>query len=59
MVVKIGDLELDTTNISQADIEKLKKMLPEIQKTKDLSELDIILEAIHYIRALESRLRQK
>ena len=53
MVVKIEDLELDTSKISQADLEKLKKMLPDLQRAGDLSQLDIILEAIKYIKTLQ------
>ena len=53
MGVKIGEVELDTSNISQADMEKLKKMLPDLQQSGKLSQLDIILEAIQYIKTLQ------
>ena len=53
MAVKLEDLELDTSKISQADLEKLKKMLPDLQRAGDLSQLDIILEAIKYIKTLQ------
>ena len=56
MVMKIGGLELDTSNISQADMEKLKKMLPDLQQSGKISQLDIILEAIQYIQALHQTL---
>ena len=46
MGVKIGEVELDTSNISQAD----KKMLTDLQQSGKLSQLDIILEAIQYIK---------
>ena len=59
MGVKIGEVELDTSNISQADMEKLKKMLPDLQQSGKLSQLDIILEAIQYIRTLQYKLRTK
>ena len=59
MGVQIGSLELDTSNISQADMEKLKKMLPDLQQSGKLSQLDIILEAIQYIRTLQYKLRTK
>ena len=59
MGMKIGEVELDTSNISQADMEKLKKMLPELQQSGKLSQLDIILEAIQYIRTLQYKLRTK
>ena len=58
MGVKIGEVELDTSNISQADMEKLKKMLPELQQSGKLSQLDIILEAIQYIKTLQHKLKQ-
>ena len=35
--IKIGEVELDTSNISQADMEKLKKMLPDLQQSGKLS----------------------
>ena len=53
MVVKLEDLELDTSKISQDDLEKLKKMLPDLQQAGNLSQLDIILEAIKYIKTLQ------
>ena len=56
MGLSIGGLELDTSNISQADIEKLKKMLPDLQQSGKLSQLDIILEAIQYIKTLQYNL---
>ena len=56
MGLSIGGLELDTSNISQADMEKLKKMLPDLQQSGKLSQLDIILEAIQYIKTLQYNL---
>ena len=56
MGVKIGEVELDTSNISQADMEKLKKMLPDLQQSGKVSQLDIILEAIQYIKSLQYKL---
>ena len=53
MGVKIGEVELDTSNISQADMEILKKMLPDLQQSGKLSQLDIILETIQYIKTLQ------
>ena len=58
MGVKIGEIELDTTNLSQADMEKLKKMLPDLQQSGKLSQLDIILEAIQYIKSLQYTLKK-
>ena len=56
MGVKIGEVELDTSNISQADMEKPKKMSPDLQQSGKLSQLDIILEAIQYIQTLQYNL---
>ena len=56
----IGDIEFDyeasTGNISQADMEKLKKLLPDLQQSGKFSQLDIIIEAIHYIKMLQKKL---
>ena len=60
MVVKIGDLDFDTSNISQQDVENLRRMLPtDLQQSGKLSQLEIILEAIHYIQMLQSKLKPK
>ena len=56
MSLQIGEVELDTSNISQADMEKLKKMLPDLQQSGKLSQLDIILEALQYIKTLQFKL---
>ena len=57
MAVKIGEIELEAnTSISQADMEKLKKLLPDLQQSGKLSQLDIIIEAIHYIKMLQKKL---
>ena len=57
MAVKIGEIELEAnTSISQADMEKLKKLLPDLQQSGKLSQLDIIIEAIHYIKMLQNKL---
>ena len=57
-VMIMGELEhFDTNNISQDDVEKLRKMLPiELQQPGKLSQLEIILEAIHYIKMLQNKL---
>ena len=58
MAVKIGEIELEAnTSISQADMEKLKKLLPDLQQSGKLSQLDIIIEAIHYIKMLQFKLK--
>ena len=60
MGVKIGDYDLDTNNISPADVEKLRAMLPmELQQPGKLTQLEIILEAIHYIQLLQNKLTTK
>ena len=60
MVIKIEDFDFDTSNISPADVENLRKMLPaDLQQPGKLSQLEIILEAIHYIRMLQSKLISK
>ena len=56
MCVKLGEVIVDTTNISQADLEKLKRLLPDIQKSGNTSQLEIILEAIQYIKNLQGKL---
>ena len=60
-VMIMGELEhFDTNNISQADVEKLRKMLPtELQQPGKLTQLEIILEAIHYIQILQNKLTTK
>ena len=57
-VMMISDMmhldRLDTNNISQDDVEKLRKMLPrDLQQPGKLSQLEIIVEAIHYIKTLK------
>ena len=56
MVLKIGSVEVDTSSISQADIEKLKNMLPDLQQEGKISQIDIIIEAITYIQTLQYKL---
>ena len=59
MVLKIGTVEVDTTAISQADMEKLKNMLPDLEQSGKISQLEIILEAIQYIQALQEELSKQ
>ena len=66
MGVKIGEIELeqhqaDINSISQADMEKLKQLLPDLQQSGSpaVSQLDIILEAIHYIKMLQFKLKSE
>ena len=57
-VMMMSDImHMDTNNISQDDVEKLRKMLPmELQQPGKLTQLEIILEAIHYIKMLQNKL---
>ena len=44
MVVKIGDVDMDTSNISPADVENLRQMLPvELEQQGKLSQLEIMM----------------
>ena len=56
MCLKLGEVIVDTTNISQAELEKLKSLLPDIQKAGNTSQLEISLEAIQYIKNLQGKL---
>ena len=58
-LVRFEEIELDTNNISPSDVERLRSLLPhEMQKTEEnLTQLEIILEAIHYIKMLKTRLK--
>ena len=48
---------MDAHNISQEDVDKLKSLLPaEFQQNGKLSQLEIIIEAIHYIKELKLQL---
>ena len=47
----------DTNNLSQADVERLRSLLPrDLQQSGNLSQLEIIIEAIHYIKLLQNEL---
>ena len=47
----------DTNNLSQADVERLKSLLPrDLQESGNLTQLEIIIEAIHYIKLLQNEL---
>ena len=57
-VIRVEEIELDTNNLSPTDVERLRSLLPqELQKSEKLSQLEIILEAIHYIKMLQTRLK--
>ena len=55
----LGDFELDHLDIHQADLEQLKKMLPNLQQSATLSQLEIILKTIQYIEVLQSQLKKE
>ncbi len=56
-VIRIEDIELDSTNISPGDVERLRSLLPQdLQQSGNLSQLEIIIEAIHYIKLLQNEL---
>ena len=47
----------DNTNLSQADVERLRSLLPQdLQQSGNLSHLEIVLEAIQYIKILQNKL---
>ena len=49
--------QFDTNNINAADVEKLRSLLPQdLQEPGKLTQLEIILEAIHYIKMLQDKL---
>ena len=57
MVLMFDEMEFDTSNINAADVERLRSLLPqELQQPGKLSQLEIILEAIHYIKLLQNKL---
>ena len=58
MCLKLGEVNVDTTNISQEDVEKLKSLLPELQQSGQMTQLEIILEAIQYIKNLQGKLQR-
>ena len=52
------DIDMPTTDqeIEMFDVEKLKSLLPQGGKEAELTQLDIILEAIRYIDVLREKL---
>ena len=55
-VFRFEEIELDTNNISPSDVERLRSLLPR-EMRGNLTQLEIILEAIHYIKMLQTRLK--
>ena len=48
----------DTSNISEADLDRLREILPrDIQHQGDMTQLEIVLEAIAYIKTLNRTLQ--
>ena len=56
--MKLGELEMDPMNISPAELDMLRSLLPKDWMEGGVSQLDIILEAIEYIKSLQSRLQR-
>ena len=56
MCIKIGDVIVDTTTIKHEDLEQLKRLLPELQQSGKTLQLEIIMEAIQYIKRLQEKL---
>ena len=56
MCIKLGDVIIDTTTIKHEDLEQLKRLLPDLQQSGKTSQLEIIMEAIQYIRSLQGKL---
>ena len=56
MCLNLGGIDVDTTSILQADLEKLKSLLPELQQSGKTTQVEIILEAIQYIKNLQGKL---
>ena len=56
-VIRFEEIELDTNNISPSDVERLRSLLPrDLQESGNLTQLEIIIEAIHYIKLLQNEL---
>ena len=58
MCLKLGEIDADTAHLSQTDLDKLKSLLPELQQSGKSSQLEIILEAIQYIKNLQGKLHR-
>lgn len=50
-------MDFDSNKISTEDVERLRQILPkDLQEPGKLTQLEIILEAIHYIKMLQNKL---
>ena len=57
MVLRIEEMDFDSNKISKEDVERLRQILPkDLQEPGKLTQLEIILEAIHYIKMLQNKL---
>ena len=57
-VMKLEGLEVYSGNISQAELDKLRSLLPENWKNGGgNSQIEVILEAIDYIKILQGKLQ--
>jgi len=54
--MKIGDVVVDTTDISEENLRKLKQLLPDLQHSGEISDLEIVEETIDYIKKLQEKL---
>ena len=60
MVLRFEEIDFDTNKITSEDVERLRLLLPkDMQEPGKLSQLEIIMEAIHYIKMLQFRLGTK
>ena len=58
--MKLEELESDTGNISPAELDRLRSLLPENWRQNTHSgntQLEVIIEAIEYIKMLQSKLQ--
>ena len=54
--MKIGEVVVNTTDVSEENLRKLKQLLPDLQHSGEISDLEIVEETIHYIKELQEKL---
>ena len=54
--MKIGEVVVDTADISEENLRKLKQLLPDLKHSGEISDLEIVEETIHYIKELQEKL---
>ena len=54
--MKIGEVVVDTADVSEENLRKLKQLLPDLQHSGEISDLEIVEETIHYIKELQKKL---